>query len=53
VAGSTGDVTAEKELAKQRDSFLQDLNAVLDTIDYGVLFMGPDLRAKNNQPRLP
>ena len=46
VAGSTGDVTAEKELAKQRDSFLQDLNAVLDTIDYGVLFMGPDLRAK-------
>jgi PAS domain S-box-containing protein len=46
VAGSTGDVTAEKELPKQRDSFLQDLNAVLDTIDYGVLFMGPDLRAK-------
>jgi PAS domain S-box-containing protein len=46
VAGSTGDITAEKELAKQRDSFLQDLNAVLDTIDYGVLFMGPDLRAK-------
>ena len=46
VAGSTGDVTAEKELARQRDSFLQDLNAVLDTIDYGVLFMGPDLRAK-------
>ena len=46
MAGSTGDVTVEKELARQRDSFLQDLNAVLDTIDYGVLFMGPDLRAK-------
>ena len=24
----------------------QELNAVLDTIDYGILFMGPDLRAK-------
>ena len=46
VAGSTGDVTVEKELAKERDIFMQDLNAVLDTIDYGVLFMGPDLRAK-------
>jgi signal transduction histidine kinase len=27
----------------QRD---QELHAVLDTIDYGILFMGPDLRAK-------
>ena len=24
----------------------QELHAVLDTIDYGILFMGPDLRAK-------
>src|SRR5258705_7970172 len=24
----------------------QELQAVLDTIDYGILFMGPDLRAK-------
>ena len=46
MAGSTGDVTLEKDLAQQRDVFFQDLNAVLDTIDYGVLFMGPDLRAK-------
>ena len=46
MAGSTGDVTLEKDLAEQRDVFFQDLNAVLDTIDYGVLFMGPDLRAK-------
>ena len=46
VAGSTGDVTVEKDLARQRDVFFQELNAVLDTIDYGVLFMGPDLRAK-------
>jgi PAS domain S-box-containing protein len=46
LAGSTGDITAEKELASQRDIVLQELNAVLDRIDYGVLFMGPDLRAK-------
>ena len=46
MAGSTGDITLEKDLAQQRDVFFQDLNAVLDTIDYGVLFMGPDLRAK-------
>jgi PAS domain S-box-containing protein len=46
MAGSTGDITAEKNVAMERDVFLQELNAVLDTIDYGVLFMGPDLRAK-------
>jgi PAS domain S-box-containing protein len=46
MAGSTGDITIEKNLASQRDAFLQELNAVLDTIDYGVVFMGPDLRAK-------
>ena len=31
----------------------QELHAVLDTIDYGILFMGPDLRAKLIQPRIP
>ena len=46
MAGSTGDITAEKNIAQERDVFHQELNAVLDTIDYGVLFMGPDLRAK-------
>jgi PAS domain S-box-containing protein len=46
MAGSTGDITIEKNLASQRDAFLQELNAVLNTIDYGILFMGPDLRAK-------
>jgi PAS domain S-box-containing protein len=46
MAGSTGDITIEKNLASQRDAFLQELHAVLDTIDYGILFMGPDLRAK-------
>jgi len=46
MAGSTGDVTTEKEAAQQRDAVMQELNAVLDKIDYGVVFMGPDLRAK-------
>ena len=46
MAGSTGDVTLEKDLAQQKDTVFQELSAVLDTIDYGVLFMGPDLRAK-------
>ena len=32
-----------EEVLRIRD---QELNAILDTIDYGVLFMGPDLRAK-------
>ena len=36
---------AETALANLR-SRDQELNAVLDTIDYGILFMGPDLRAK-------
>ena len=46
MAGSTGDITLEKDLAQQKDTLFQELSAVLDTIDYGVLFMGPDLRAK-------
>jgi len=46
MAGSTGDITLEKDLARQRDIFFQELSAVLDAIDYGVVFMGPDLRAK-------
>jgi PAS domain S-box-containing protein len=46
MAGSTGDITLEKDLAQQKDTVFQELSAVLDTIDYGVLFMGPDLRAK-------
>jgi PAS domain S-box-containing protein len=46
MAGSTGDITLEKDLAQQKDTIFQELSAVLDTIDYGVLFMGPDLRAK-------
>jgi PAS domain S-box-containing protein len=46
MAGSTGDITMEKDLAQQKDTIFQELSAVLDTIDYGVVFMGPDLRAK-------
>lgn len=33
-------------MTQQGDVLLQQFNAVLDTIDYGVLFMGPDLRSK-------
>ncbi len=32
--------------AREGDVLFQQFNAVLDTIDYGVLFMGPDLRSK-------
>src|SRR5262245_35326587 len=33
-------------MTQQDDVQLQQFDAVLDTIDYGVLFMGPDLRSK-------
>jgi PAS domain S-box-containing protein len=46
LVGAVSDVTAEKEQARQADILFQQFNAVLDTIDYGVLFMGPDLRSK-------
>jgi PAS domain S-box-containing protein len=47
------DITALKEREqqaedanRQKTALLTEFNAVLDTIDYGVLFMGPDLRAR-------
>jgi PAS domain-containing protein len=46
LVGAVSDVTAEKEQARQGEILFQQFNAVLDTIDYGVLFMGPDLRGK-------
>ena len=46
LVGAVSDVTAEKEQTRQADILFQQFNAVLDTIDYGVLFMGPDLRSK-------
>ena len=33
-----------REANREKDSVLGDLNAVLDAIDYGILFMDPDLR---------
>jgi PAS domain S-box-containing protein len=47
------DITALKEREhqaeeanRQKTALLTEFNAVLDTIDYGVLFMGADLRAR-------
>jgi two-component system sensor histidine kinase/response regulator len=34
------------ETDKQKSALLTELNAVLDAIDYGVMFMGPDLRGR-------
>ena len=42
--GSAADGAAAE--ARQGEVLFQQFNAVLDTIDYGVLFMGPDLRSK-------
>src|SRR5260221_7236966 len=46
LGGAVCDVTAEKEQGRQGEILFQQFNAVLDTIDYGVLFMGPELRGK-------
>ena len=46
LVGAVSDISLRhqtEEALRLRD---QELNAILDTIDYGVLFMGPDLRAK-------
>ncbi len=34
------------ETNRLKEALLDDLDAVINTIDYGVLFMGPDLRAR-------
>ncbi len=34
------------EAIREKDTVLTEFNAVLDAIDYGILFMGPDLRAR-------
>ncbi len=46
LAGAVSDITRRHETEQALRDREQELNAVLDTIDYGVLFMGPDLRAK-------
>lgn len=40
------DITERKQAEKSLKSTLAEFNAVLDNIDYGILFMGPDLRAR-------
>jgi signal transduction histidine kinase len=40
------DVHQRKQVEQQMSSLLREFNAVLETIDYGVLFMDADLRAK-------
>ena len=46
-SGSRRRSPAQKDLTETlRGHRDQELNAVLDTINYGILFMGPDLRAK-------
>src|ERR1051326_281718 len=53
LVGAITDITERKEseqalreTSRFKEALLGDLNAVIDTIDYGVLFMGPDLRAR-------
>ena len=40
------DLHQRKQVEQQMSSLLREFNAVLETIDYGVLFMDADLRAK-------
>ncbi len=51
--GSWSDISARKEAeaviaeaSQQKGVLLNELNTVLDAIDYGVMFMGPDLRGR-------
>src|ERR1051325_6481536 len=46
MVGAISDITERKEMNRIKEALLGDLNAVIDTIDYGVLFMGPDLRGR-------
>ncbi|HXO02120.1 MAG TPA: GAF domain-containing protein [Stellaceae bacterium] len=53
LVGAVSDITERKkaeqalrETNRLNEALLGDLNAVIDTIDYGVLFMGSDLRAR-------
>ena len=40
------DITERKQASERLQATLDEFNAVLDNIDYGILFMGPDLRAR-------
>ncbi|MCG3200882.1 MAG: Sensor histidine kinase RcsC [Gammaproteobacteria bacterium] len=53
VVGSWSDITARKraeaaiaEASQQKSVLLNELNTILDAIDFGVMFMGPDLRGR-------
>jgi PAS domain S-box-containing protein len=46
LVGAVSDVTLRHQTEQALRDRDQELNAVLDAIDYGVLFMGRDLRAK-------
>jgi PAS domain-containing protein len=46
LVGAVSDVTLRHQTEQALRDRDQELNAVLDTIDYGVLFMGRDSRAK-------
>ena len=46
LVGAVSDISRRHQTEQALRDRDQELDAVLDTIDYGILFMGPDLRAK-------
>jgi PAS domain S-box-containing protein len=46
LVGAVSDISRRHQTEQSLRDRDQELDAVLDTIDYGILFMGPDLRAK-------
>jgi PAS domain S-box-containing protein len=46
LVGAVSDISRRRQTEQELRDRDQELAAVLDTIDYGILFMGPDLRAK-------
>jgi len=46
LVGTVSDISRRHQAERALRDREQELSAVLDTIDYGILFMGPDLRAK-------
>jgi PAS domain S-box-containing protein len=46
LVGAVSDISRRHQTQQALRDRAQELDAVLDAIDYGILFMGPDLRAK-------
>jgi PAS domain S-box-containing protein len=46
LVGAVSDISRRHQVERALRDREHELSAVLDTIDYGILFMGPDLRAK-------